>query len=214
MTFTDAVKQILSSNTDPMTPQEIRERVKTQHPQFHETESHIKNVEKGHYKDTNHALLAQIYSLVRTNDSFFCDKDHKPMKISLVNDIDEPTPVIEDFENEDGFVYVLKTDTYTKDRKEIIKIGFTAQDIKKRVNQLYTTGVPFKFQIHNCYNTKNFIELEQALHKLLDPFKISKSREFFTEDALPFIDKIVEIHRIIQKEPNKSLESDDGLRRR
>ena len=124
------------------------------------------------------------------------------MKVSLsTGDMEEGAPVIEDFESDEGMVYVLRTNTYTKDGKEIIKIGFTTQDIKKRVTQLFTTGVPFAFQVHRSYKTRNFIELEQALHKLLNPYKINKSREFFTEDALPFIEKIVELHKAIQKEP-------------
>jgi len=95
---------------------------------------------------------------------------------------------------------VLRTDTFTKEGKEIVKIGFTAQDVKQRINQLYTTGVPFKFKIHATYQTKNFVGLEAALHKLLDPFKLNKSREFFVEDALEYIDKIVAVHKAIQGE--------------
>ena len=123
------------------------------------------------------------------------------MRVSLTTDnVEEEMPTIEDFESEEGIVYVLKTNTYTKDGKEIIKIGFTNQDINKRVNQLYTTGVPFEFQVYRSYKTKNFIELELALHKLLDPYRITKSREFFTEDALPFVEKIFEVHKAIQNE--------------
>jgi hypothetical protein len=200
MTFSDVVREILASASQPMSPQEIRDVVKTKYPQYYGTQSHINNVEKGHYKDIDHALLAQIYTVVGTNDVFFCDKSQKPMKISLFNDQTEPTPSIEDFENEQGFLYVLRTDTYTKDGKEIIKIGFTSQDVNQRINQLYTTGVPFKFKIHATYQTKNFIGLEAALHKLLDPFKLNKSREFFVEDALAYINKIVEVHKAIQGE--------------
>ncbi len=70
MTFTDVVKEILLSEAEPMTPQEIRERIKSQYQTFYGTESHVNNVQKGHYKDIDHALLAQIYNLVKTNDSF------------------------------------------------------------------------------------------------------------------------------------------------
>lgn len=66
-----------------MTPQEIRDQVKKKHPDFYGTPSHHRNVEKGHYKDPDHALLAQIYSLTGTSDIFHCDKSTKPMKISL-----------------------------------------------------------------------------------------------------------------------------------
>lgn len=200
MSFTDAVKEVLFSESSPMTPQEIRKKIKSDYPEFYGTESHHRNVERGHYQSLDHALLAQIYSLVRTNDSFFCDKSHKPMKISLIGEGEEPIPSIEDYENEEGIVYVLKTSTFTSDGKEIMKIGFTTQDIQKRINELYTTGVPFQFSIHSMYRTKNYIELEQALHKLLAPFKINKSREFFTDDALPYIEKIVHIHsQVLEK---------------
>jgi len=199
MTFTDVVKEVLISESAPMTPQEIRDKIKSQYPQFYGTDSHKNNVEKGHYKDIDHALLAQIYSLVKTNDSFFCDKSIRPLKVSLIGEMDESTPALEDFEKDEGTVYVLRTNTFTQEGKEIIKIGFTTQDIQKRINQLYTTGVPFVFQVHKTYTTMNFIELEQSLHKLLTPFKINKSREFFIEDAIAFIDKIVDIHMEIQK---------------
>jgi len=83
MTFVDTVKKILSSAVGPMTPQEIRDVIKKEHPVFYETPAHIRNVDKGHYKDIDHALLAQIYTLVVTNRDFFCEKNSKPMKISL-----------------------------------------------------------------------------------------------------------------------------------
>ena len=84
MKFLEVVKTILYSNPEPMTPQEIRDFIKINYPNLYGTPTHIRNVDFGHYKDINHALLAQIYTLVGTNDSFFCDRSHKPMKISLI----------------------------------------------------------------------------------------------------------------------------------
>lgn len=121
MSFTDAVKEILFSESSPMTPQEIRESIKSKYPDFYGTESYQRNVERGNYQNLDHALLAQIYSLVRSNDSFFCDKGQKPMRISLIDETEEPIPIVEDYEKEEGIVYVLKTNTYTKDGKEILK---------------------------------------------------------------------------------------------
>jgi len=89
MKFSDVVKKILSSTSDPMTPQEIRDQVKMKHPDFYGTPSHHRNVDKGHYKDLDHALLAQIYSLTGTSEIFHCDKSTKPMKISL-SDLEKP----------------------------------------------------------------------------------------------------------------------------
>jgi hypothetical protein len=83
MKFSDIVKDILSSASDPMTPQEIRDQVKMKHPDFYGTPAHLRNVEKGHYNDIDHALLAQIYTVTGTSGTFICDKSTKPMKISL-----------------------------------------------------------------------------------------------------------------------------------
>lgn len=125
------------------------------------------------------------------------------MKIFLTRaELAEELPTIEDFESTSGKVYIIKTGTHTKDRKEIIKIGHTTQEIQQRISQLYTTGVPFEFTIHAIHQIQNHIELEQALHKLLSKFRLNKSREFFTEDALPYVDKIIEIHRAIQNITN------------
>lgn len=83
MKFSNVVKNILTSVSDSMTPQEIRDQVKMKYPDFYGTPSHLKNVEKGYYKDIDHALLAQIYTLTGTSGIFQCDKSTKPMKISL-----------------------------------------------------------------------------------------------------------------------------------
>jgi hypothetical protein len=42
------------------------------------------------------------------------------------------------------------------------------------------------------------VELEEALHSLLAPFRLNKSREYFSEDALKFVDRIVQTHNEIQ----------------
>jgi hypothetical protein len=87
MTFVSIIKKILAWRNVPMTPQEIRSVIKEKYIQFYATPSHIRNVKKGHYKDLDNALLAQIYSTVRTNKkAFFCDNSQKPMRISLRTD--------------------------------------------------------------------------------------------------------------------------------
>ncbi len=83
MTLPEAITNILSTTAKPITPQEIREAIKNQYPQFYGTPAQIHNVQSGHYKNIDHALLAHIYSTLRTNKHFFCDNNSKPMKISL-----------------------------------------------------------------------------------------------------------------------------------
>jgi hypothetical protein len=92
-----------------------------------------------------------------------------------------------------GTLYVLGTKLYTKDGEEIIKIGITTGSVEKRISQLYTTGVPYRFRVIKEYETKNYSELEQSLHRLLDPYRINRSREVFTEKALEYVEKVIEI---------------------
>jgi hypothetical protein len=96
---------------------------------------------------------------------------------------------------------VLGTQLYTKDGQEIIKIGITSVSVEARLNQLYTTGVPFKFRVIKTAETKNYAELEKALHSLLDPYRINRSREFFTERCLPHVEQIITLHAGIQQNP-------------
>ena len=202
MNFTDTLKLILKNKQ--MTPQEIREEIKKQYPIHYGTESHNRNFEKGHYQSLDHALLAQIYSVIRTNENFMIDKSTRPLTVSISESIiptDDSINIMEDYELEQGMVYILKTNTFTKNGCEIIKIGFTTQTVENRITQLYTTGVPFKFTLYKSYRLKNYIELEKALHSLLEPFKLNNSREFFTDEALKYIDEIVNVHnRILDKE--------------
>lgn len=97
-----------------------------------------------------------------------------------------------------GTVYVLGSSLYTRAGSEIVKIGITTGDAGNRIQQLYTTGVPTKFRVIKTCDVQNYAELEQSLHKLLDPYRINRAREFFTEESIPFIERIVAIHVEIQ----------------
>ena len=205
MTFADVIRQILRNHPEGMTPQQIRDTVKTNHPDFYGTESHRRNVEKGHYNNIDHALLAQIYVAARTGGQIFVDKSQKPMKLTLAlgaDDVPMPdeaidTENLEKLEAGIGTLYVLGTNLYTKDGEEIVKIGITTGTVDGRINQLYTTGVPFRFRVLLEVETRNYYELEQSLHKLLDPYRINRSREFFTDKCIPYIEKVVSIHKAI-----------------
>ena len=82
MKFSQAVQEICRSTSKPITPQEIRDWIKVRYPEHYRTEAHLRNVEKGHYKDPDHALLAQIYITVRSNKHLHCDTSQKTMLIS------------------------------------------------------------------------------------------------------------------------------------
>jgi hypothetical protein len=206
MTFAELIKGILREHPQGLTPQQIREIIKREHPTYYGTEAHQRNVEKGHYKDLEHALLAQIYVTARSGGQFYVDKSFKPFVMSLVpgaaQEVNLPdeeieTESLEKLEAGIGRLYVLGTSLYTKAGEEIVKIGITTGTVENRISQLYTTGVPFRFRVMKDIETKNYYELEQSLHKLLDPYRINKSREFFTEKCLLFVDKVVAIHNEI-----------------
>lgn len=206
MTFTELIKDVLRDAPQGLTPQQIREIIKCDHPIYYGTEAHQRNVEKGHYKDLEHALLAQIYVTARSGGQFYVDKTFKPFVMSLVpnasQEVNFPDEEIEaesleKLEAGIGRLYVLGTSLYTRLGEEIVKIGITTGIVENRISQLYTTGVPFRFRVIKDIETKNYYELEQSLHKLLDPYRINKSREFFTEKCLLFIEKVVAIHNEI-----------------
>lgn len=214
MKFRDAIRNLLSGKPDGLTPQEIRELIKEKYPELYGTESHRRNVEKGHYKDIDHAVLAQIYVVQNNASDIYSDRTQKPMRLSLlgedrvsrqdledIEDLEETisTENLQKLENGIGTLYVLSTNLYTKEGKEIVKIGITTGLVEHRINQLYRTNVPYRFRVIREIETKNYAELEQAMHKIFDPFRINRSREFFIEDCLEYIDSLLDIHYKIAK---------------
>jgi hypothetical protein len=208
MGLLEVIRKILQSNPDGLTPQDLREVIKAEYPSLYGTESHRRNVERGHYKDLDHALLAQIYVAYRNAPDVYADKSVKPMRFSLIGSqepelelTDEPIELenLDRLESGRGTLYVLGTHLYTKDGREIVKIGITTGSVEQRINQLYTTSVPFRFRVLKQHETKNYAELEQSLHKLLDPFRINRSREYFTDQSLGFVDQVIQIHEEIQR---------------
>jgi hypothetical protein len=83
LSFVALIRQILRMHPEGMTPRQIREIIKVKYPDFYGTESHRRNVEKGHYKNVDHAVDAQIYSASRTADRLVVDKTQKPLKLTL-----------------------------------------------------------------------------------------------------------------------------------
>ncbi len=222
MKFIDAIRRILASSADGKTPQQIRDTIKVEYPDLYGTESHHKNVEGGHYKDLDHALLAQIYTAVRQAPDIYVDRSTKPHTVSLVAGSDALDRGGEDdsdvIETEDlqrleagvGTVYVLGTSLFSEAGEEIVKIGITTGTIEDRIRQLYTTSVPTKFRVIATYDVSNYSELEQSLHRLLEPYRINRAREFFTEKCVPFLRRIASIHMEIQAGQGDADEAQQG----
>ena len=156
MSFFELIRQILRAHPEGMTPQQLRDKIKTDHPEYYGTESHRRNVEKGHYKDLDHALLAQIYVASRSAGQIAVDRSQKPIKLTVGSGpVDDNSAIDEEIDTENlekleagvGTMYVLGTHLYTKDGEEIIKIGIITGSVDARINQLYTPGVPFRFRV-------------------------------------------------------------------
>jgi hypothetical protein len=64
----------------------------------------------------------------------------------------------------------------------IVKIGMTNRaDVQLRMNELYSTGVPFPFEcaIARQMEDNEALEIESALHTAFGPYRVNPSREFF-----------------------------------
>ncbi len=61
-----------------------------------------------------------------------------------------------------------------------VKIGKTLlNDVNQRLSQLYTTGVPFPFELAFACKVPNADEVERALHRAFAPNRSNPRREFF-----------------------------------
>lgn len=206
--FTDVVRAILRGHPAGLTPQEIRAIIKAHYPGYYGTESHVRNVQNGNYKDLEHALLARIYIVCRSASDIFADKSQKPHLMSLEASAESAELPEQDFiEGEDlekladdiGTLYVLGTNLFTAEGVEIIKIGITTGPVEKRIAQLYTTGVPFRFRVISQLETTNYSKLELALHCLFDKYRVNKAREFFTAHCLIHIPDLIVTHKKIEQ---------------
>ncbi|MCY4625244.1 MAG: GIY-YIG nuclease family protein [Chloroflexi bacterium] len=64
----------------------------------------------------------------------------------------------------------------------LVKIGMTDRDdVQRRMNELFTTGVPFPFEcvIAKEIESTEAATVESALHRAFHPYRANESREFF-----------------------------------
>ncbi len=106
---------------------------------------------------------------------------------------------------QEGWIYALTNPSYSG----IIKIGMTERTPQERVNELFTRGVPEKFNILYAKKTKNPKIKEKKLHKIISKYHERKAnREYFViseNDAVEFIDIVCDGE--IWKQTNQSKEN-------
>ena len=77
-----------------------------------------------------------------------------------------------------GFIYVMSNPSFKDGR---VKIGISKQDpTSKRVEELYSTGVPEPFNVEYYAFVENYEAAEKIFHSSLDNKRPNKTREFFT----------------------------------
>lgn len=73
-----------------------------------------------------------------------------------------------------GFVYVLTNEAMPG----MVKIGRSARLAEDRANELFTTGLPCKFDAYFRCLTSHAAELEKRVHKALESHRVASNREF------------------------------------
>lgn len=87
-----------------------------------------------------------------------------------------------------GYVYCISNPSF---KENLYKIGFTTKNLQTRIDSLYKTGVPTKFQINLAKMVKNCRKTETDIHLKLKRMRVNPSREFF-KCTLPKIKAIFE----------------------
>lgn len=91
-----------------------------------------------------------------------------------------------------GCVYILKNEAMPN----LIKIGCTKETADKRANDLYTTGVPKRFEVvHELdqLEPEEYKKLESEIHRELEKYRVNPNREFFeypADDAVQLLKKL------------------------
>ena len=81
-----------------------------------------------------------------------------------------------------GLIYVLTNECMP----DLVKIGRTTRhELKKRMNELYSTGVPAPFECACAYKVEmnRLADVEKGLHSLFDEYRVPSGREFFSIKA-------------------------------
>lgn len=110
-------------------------------------------------------------------------------------------------DNNKGIVYILINPAFPN----MIKIGMTTnEDVKLRMAQIYTTGVPLPFECVYAAKVNNHEKVEKALHTAFGPDRINPKREFFEIDAGQAIAiiKLMEVEDVTPKVASEKEEVD------
>ena len=74
---------------------------------------------------------------------------------------------------------------------EIVKLGKT-EDLLRRLSELFTTGVPTKFEVYRALVVPDMNEMEKRIHKHFKEYRVHPRREFF-DSPLHKVDSLFDI---------------------
>lgn len=115
-----------------------------------------------------------------------------------------------------GIVYVLTNEAMPG----MVKIGMTNRnDMKSRLNELYTTGVPLPFTCeYACRVPKARLQaIEKALHAAFAPDRVNASREFFRiskDQVIPILKAFNDLQDIteqVEQQIGETLTEEDRM---
>jgi hypothetical protein len=124
-------------------------------------------------------------SVILTNFDNWNIKSHLDMFINPRVSLKEPQKI-----------YILST----RERKNILKIGFTKRRLIERVNEINSaTGIVIPYGVRAVWCVKDAQKLERKIHEALAQHRIRSDREFFDIDyfvAFKLINQIIHDERI------------------
>ena len=95
-----------------------------------------------------------------------------------------------------GYIYVLSNPAY---KDGYLKVGCSSKDPVGRMEELFTTGVPDKFNLEYHALVADFEKAEQKIHDRLREYRPEGNREFFVCDLSTVVDVIRKTAYLIQE---------------
>ena len=74
-----------------------------------------------------------------------------------------------------GIVYVLENPAFP----DLVKIGYTRRTVNQRMKELDDTNLPAPFTCCVARHCDDPVGVENDLHFIFEPWRVSKNREFF-----------------------------------
>ena len=111
----------------------------------------------------------------------------------------------------EGYVYILTNPAFQSD---IIKIGKTSRTAEERIKELYTTGVPYKFNIYATIKSTKYDELERQIHRIFNRYKTrcNDNREFFNMSPQAALEEISELVKLLPDYEIKIYNEEDNIK--